>query len=355
MSTSNSTTTRVTLDELIALNDEMVALTRAGVPLDRGLLEFGSDLPGRLGKIAAEFGRRLNAGESLSGIVSQTDNRFPAVYCAVLEAGLRSGRLSAALEAVSASLRRVAQLRRLVTASLIYPIILLAIAYFLFVWTLSSVVPSILLSYSEFDIDVGWLIISLVRLCQSVPYWWPWPPIVAVVLLLVSWFRGRTASFSCGSLGRILPSLRRLLQVGQNGAFVELLLLLIEHNVPLDETIVLAANACGNRKLKQAAAEFAEQIQRGEDLRQSVPANFPPFLGWLIKTIKQQPVLLGALRQQAESYRAQAQRLNNRVAVYLPIFLAVGIGVTAVAVLAVSVLGPWYTALFELAKPHAGM
>ena len=42
----------ITLDQLLALNEEIAALVRAGVPLDRGLLEAGRDVRGRLGRIA---------------------------------------------------------------------------------------------------------------------------------------------------------------------------------------------------------------------------------------------------------------------------------------------------------------
>ena len=41
----NGSPQQVTLDQLIALNDEIAALARAGVPLDQGLLHLGRDLP----------------------------------------------------------------------------------------------------------------------------------------------------------------------------------------------------------------------------------------------------------------------------------------------------------------------
>ena len=44
---------RISIDELAALNDEIAALVRAGVPLDRGLLGAGGDLPGGLGRITS--------------------------------------------------------------------------------------------------------------------------------------------------------------------------------------------------------------------------------------------------------------------------------------------------------------
>jgi len=56
----------ISLEQLIALNDEIAALSRAGMPLERGLLEVGSDLPGRLGAITTDIGSRMSRGENLS-------------------------------------------------------------------------------------------------------------------------------------------------------------------------------------------------------------------------------------------------------------------------------------------------
>ena len=57
--------TTATLDDLIALNDEIGALVRAGVPLEQGLAELGDDMPGRLGRVAAAVAERTARGESL--------------------------------------------------------------------------------------------------------------------------------------------------------------------------------------------------------------------------------------------------------------------------------------------------
>ena len=56
----------MTLDDLIALNDEIAALVRAGVPLEAGLAELGGDLPGRLGQFATVLAQRTARGESLA-------------------------------------------------------------------------------------------------------------------------------------------------------------------------------------------------------------------------------------------------------------------------------------------------
>ena len=83
-----STGLSITLDQLAALNDEMAALARAGVPLDRGLLHVGGDLPGRLGRITRDIGQRLEQGETIEQVLS--DESLPTAYRAVVAAGRES-------------------------------------------------------------------------------------------------------------------------------------------------------------------------------------------------------------------------------------------------------------------------
>ncbi len=80
---------RISIDELAALNHEIAALVRAGVPLDRGLLGAGSDLPGGLGRITTALGQRLSRGESLPEALEAEKRAIPPLYRAVVEAGAR--------------------------------------------------------------------------------------------------------------------------------------------------------------------------------------------------------------------------------------------------------------------------
>src|SRR3954469_24336539 len=121
------------LEDLIALNDEIAALVRAGVPLERGLLDVGGDLRGRLRAIATALGERMSRGASLPQALEAEGERIPRVYRAVVEAGLRTGRLAVALEGLARFARGVAELRRVVGLALIYPLLVMVVAYTLFV------------------------------------------------------------------------------------------------------------------------------------------------------------------------------------------------------------------------------
>src|SRR5690554_816023 len=79
------------LDELAALNDEIVALVRAGLPLEVGLAGAGGDLGGRLGRVSAALAERLQQGEDLASALAAEGDAIPPLYQAVVAAGLRSG------------------------------------------------------------------------------------------------------------------------------------------------------------------------------------------------------------------------------------------------------------------------
>ncbi|MBI3465755.1 MAG: type II secretion system F family protein [Planctomycetes bacterium] len=55
----------ISLDQLIAFNDELAALVRAGLPLERSLCELAPDIPGSLGDTVQVLAARLSRGESL--------------------------------------------------------------------------------------------------------------------------------------------------------------------------------------------------------------------------------------------------------------------------------------------------
>ena len=59
MGQSQGLSSAITLEELTALNDEIAALVRVGVPLEDGLSRLGEDLPGRLGQLASRLADQL--------------------------------------------------------------------------------------------------------------------------------------------------------------------------------------------------------------------------------------------------------------------------------------------------------
>ena len=316
--TSPSSKPVITLDQLVALNDEIAALVRAGVPLDRGLRSLGEDLPGRLGRFARQLSEQIARGESLTDALAEPTAKLPRLYRAVVEAGIAAGRLPAALESLAGSLRRLAQTRRSVVLSLIYPLLLFLLAWGLFAFSASMLAPAVYDSFQELHIAGGEWFRPIARLGQSARIWGPLGPVVLLVLAWLWWLGSKGAAVAQGARATWvfgwIPGLGRMLQLSRTAVFVEVLKLLVENRLPLDRAVTLAAEAAGDAALSEAAEEFAAAVRRGEPGLAADLPGLPPLLSWLIAGGQRNDTLLPALRHAADDYQRRAQYQAELVA-----------------------------------------
>ncbi len=144
--------TTATLDDLLALNDEIAALVRAGLPLEEGLAELGGDMPGRLGRIATSLSEAASRGEPLEQALLDRAVALPPVYRAVMQAGMRAGRLPAALEAVATSARRITETRRAAVIAVSYPLLVSALVWCGLAVFTRTLAPSLARSFHSLDV-----------------------------------------------------------------------------------------------------------------------------------------------------------------------------------------------------------
>ncbi len=348
---------RISIDELAALNDEIAALVRAGVPLDRGLLGAGRDLRGGLRKITTALGQRLSRGESLPDALEAEKRAIPPLYRAVVEAGARSGRLPAALEGLARFVRGYSEARAAIGVALWYPILVLTLAYFLFLALLILIIPRFIGAYESLGLEVIWPLRWLERLGELAPYWWPlWP--VLLLLLLVAWWRsGVAATFqtSSWSLLRMFPWMRSMLSDYEAAGYADLLSLLLDHQVAYPRAVELAAEATGNRAMIEGAHQLGAAVERGQPPEQAVrelpDGAFRPLLRWTLGATKEQGSLVESLRNLGPMYRKRGTYQAEKLQLFLPTILMLVIGGSATLVYALTLFVPLSGMLRGLSLP----
>ncbi len=124
-----------------------------------------------------------------------------------------------------------------------------------------------------------------------------------------------------------MPWLKEMWGCSQKATFAEIFGLLIESDVPIDEALLLAADACGDDDIRESAAQLAARLRDGRTADVSGDCcGFPPLLRWLMSSNRQRDVMLPALRQVAETYRLRATHQATMVRVFLPALMTVLIG-----------------------------
>lgn len=334
----------ISTEDLWWLNQELHALARAGIPLEQGLRAVQTDMTGPVGRFAELLAGRLERGERLSEVLRDPQLGLPPVYAAVVAAGLRSGRLTGALENCSRSLTLAVDLRRTLVLAISYPLVvfLLATSLLHFAWV--ALFP------------IFWQLIP--DLLGSQPPWWfnavawsvehhEWCLLVlwALVALgtgwLFGWFRW------LGIRQRSL--LERVMKAGRTAAFADNLALLLEQHVPLDESLELAGAASGDTEIRTAADALASQVRSGGGSNEHIQHPLPALMSWLLVSHRPGPMLVTCLRQTARMQRDKANDLGRWLGSTLPFLLSLFVGAVLAAYYATLVLIPYFYLLWGLA------
>lgn len=351
----------ISLDELLALNQEIAALARVGAPLEPGLRAFARESPGRLGHVAAALSDRLASGKSLSEATGQLAG-VPPVYAAVLEAGVRSGRLPAALEALADMARRLSQLRHSANLALAYPVSVLLLTYLLLLFFLGKIAPSLAQTFEDDYRRTPALegLRNFFEWLTQAGQWlahWSWvPPLVLAVTISFWWWQASRSlivepRFGFRWLGWI-PWFGSLLRYSQLAVFTETLGLLIKNGLPLPESVLLAAHATGGRRLSRAASQVSQAIQQGASPAGALrKCGLPPLISWLLSASTAQSDLPGTLRLLAEDYQQRATYQAEKINLFLPVILTACVAGVAVGIYALMLFLPWAIALRELSGP----
>jgi general secretion pathway protein F len=326
------------LEEFVALNDELAALARGGLPLELGLSAGGSR------RLAGRIAEKIRNGQSLDDALAAEGDSLPRAYRAVVEAGIRSGRLSDAVEVVSRATRAMIRLQRRLAIAAIYPSILIVAAFTLAVTVLPKLLEIILAIFAERGNvpPVGMeLVLRLIR--ENPTGWLIWLPLACIVLL---WLTGGLAGVTLR-----LPGMNSLLRPYRIAAFAELAAGLLEHRVPLDEALVLAADGSGDRALARNAQAAAERLRSGVAASAALAEfeSLPRFGRWMLAAGASQGTIPTTLRHIAEWANARGASRLDWYSFVAPAVVTVVVGGTVVALFAAASFGPVIALINKLA------
>lgn len=344
----------VTLEQLIALNREISALSAADVPLAEGLVRVANDFSGPTSELAKRLAQRITVGQSLNAALDEEGEALPETYRALVQAGMQSGRLTSALEGYTNTATRMAELRRVAGLATLYPVFLLVSIWILFLFLNNNVLPEFdwlnigdrfwvqPLRFSFFSVGSTWrwLLWALVPLSLIAGVWFWWSRSAAAA---------DSATFAKTSWLGWLPGVAHVRQFSSQANFADLLRLFVEQQMPLTIALPLAAKGSGINAISSNMRELSAGLEAGQPLRTKSPAfqKLPPLIRLALLNHCGTDALASSLRRAAEGYSERAQSWAQGVAFYLPLTITTVVGGTAVLAYTFLTLQPYVATLYE--------
>jgi type II secretory pathway component PulF len=255
-------------EDLAALAGRIAQITRSQLPLTPGLRALSQELPSKsMRRGLDELCQRLERGETLETALGAENRAVPGHISGLIVLGVRSGRLGEMMEWFLHHVRRQIDLRRRCRASLLYPTVLLASGLIAALGGLIWIVPDLVPLYKFGGLeqppllelmDIASQVVrsyGLFILCGVLI-------VVAGVPLLLSALGGKVLLHRC--LAGI-PFVGMMFRCSGLAAFCELLALFVSGQLPLAESIRLAARGTGDADLDERFESLAQCLERGGD------------------------------------------------------------------------------------------
>jgi type II secretory pathway component PulF len=326
--------------QLAKLATELEILLRANSPLGPGLRDAASRWRGPLGPAAEQLAMRLDSGMPADEAL-RTSEELPPVFRSLVAAGLTSHRAADILHAYAVSTRQLLDLRERLARGLMYPIILLIMAYGLSILLVRLVLPEMAAMVSELsDSPPRWSrAVEVAR--ETLPIWsWAIPVGVVVLVMLFHFLVGRRMS-AIGLWGW-LPVARRVLTDIHTSTASRLLAALLECEVPLPLALSLSGESLSRRRARAAVESIAEDIRKGSPPAQAFhdrPGAPPLWRELFSREHRPEPIRTG-LTYVAESLADRARGRAEFLGRIVPVMLVMVVGGATVAAYGTAVFAP---------------
>ncbi|HXG10573.1 MAG TPA: type II secretion system F family protein [Gemmataceae bacterium] len=316
-------------EELAALNDEIVGMARAGLPLDQGLAALAKEMGrGRLRRVTAALADDLRAGRTLPEALQRQAGRVPPYYAGLVTAGVRSGRVTEVLATLTVYARTIANLRTTVIDALFYPAVVLAFGLVLVGVLFFFIIPQFDQIFKDFNLRLPMVTMILLGIGRH--------PLEMVVIPLATILAGVFLLRVCLGLterGRCVwaqlvyavPVIGTLIRSARLAAFTDLLAILVDNQLPLPEAFRLAGAASSDPIMAAAARQVHDDLSQGAPLGEVLRGRglVPEWVAWMTALGERRGTLAPTLRQIAETYRRQAEMRSAMLRSVLPPFLII--------------------------------
>jgi general secretion pathway protein F len=308
--------------DLTLFTRQLATLVSAGMPIEEALRAVTEQTEkNHVKKILSAVHAKVLEGHSLAIALGSFPNVFSALYRASVAAGEQTGHLEEVLIRLADYTEKRQTIQQKVQQALIYPIIMLIVAFSIIAFLLTYVVPRIigifkdsgqelpaatqlLLSINHFISQYGWLLLLL---------------IIIGIIAFQRALRYPKILFSWHKFILRLPVLGNMIKINNTAQFGRTLGTLSAAGVPVLDAMRIAADVVGNLPIRESVQVASERVKEGMAIYYALKQTtyFSPMSVHLVASGENSGQLEAMLERMADY---QDQEITRAIEVGLSLF-----------------------------------
>jgi type IV pilus assembly protein PilC len=341
---------RVPTNDFLVFNQELATLLKAGMPLVQSLdlLRRRVQSPVFRG-VLHDVHERVRSGTALSDAFATHGDLIPSVYTASLLAGERSGSLDTVLRRYVEYAKIIATVKRKTVSALIYPVILISLAFILVAIIVFRVVPAFTDFYASFGAELPLITRIIVRVSTVLRQ-----QLVVVVIAVaaaiaafVFWLRQPGQKARLDHLVLRLPLVGEIARKFATSQMARTLATLLGGGLPLVNALDISAKSIGNDYVASQLDVVTARVREGQSFAAALEARgiFPDVAVKMAEVGESTGALQDMLNTVADFYDEEISTNMERFVTLVEPLLLVIMGIVIAALLLAL-----YMPLFQLSS-----
>lgn len=308
--TEKKTSEKVKPDELVIFSRQLATMIDSGISLVQAFGILAEQIENKaLKSVTRSLKQDIEEGASFNESLAKHPKVFPEFFISMVKAGEVSGTLDEILERLANYMEKDAALRRKVGSSLVYPVVIVVMAFSITAVLLLKVVPTF---KGIFDMLGGELpaptqvLIFASELLQK--YFFGLAVVIAAFVVLVKKYaQTEKGRYNIDKLQLSLPVFGPLLTKVAVVKFSRTLATLVKSGVPILNSLEIVGSTSGNKVLEKAVLSCRNSIKEGEPISEPLAKSgiFPPMVVRMIGVGEQTGELEKMLNKIADFYDDQ--------------------------------------------------
>jgi MSHA biogenesis protein MshG len=346
--------TMVKLDEIIMLARQLRTLTKAGVPILRGLQGLADTTTNPLlSETLRDVHRQLQAGREMHVAFAQHPQVFSPLFVSLVQVGENTGRLDEALGQLADYLEIEKQTRERIAAAIRYPLVVFFSITVALVIMNIFVIPTFADAFARYNAELPLMTRMLIGSSEFFVANWPFllAGVGGVVFGIRGWVKTPKGRLWWSKVLLRSPLVGPIVHKAVLGRFSQALALTIRSGVPLVRALNVVAGVVDNAYVSECVQSIRRGIEKGDSVSRTAASTglFTPLVLQMLAVGEETGALDQLLEETAQHYQAEGAFELKRLADAIEPIMIIVIG-ALVAVLALGVFLP----LWDLSSAARG-